>query len=161
ITFTDVTKESGIDLQNVNGNVDRKPTILESLGQGAAAFDADGDGALDLFVCNGSTLNGEPKGADPATELYRQTGPFRFEAVGAKAGLRLHGWFQGAYAADFDGDGRPDLFVTAFGGSRLFRNLGDLKFEDATASRGAGVPGWTTGAAFFDADLDGDLDLFV
>lgn len=161
ITFTDVTAGSGITLRNVNGNVDRKPTILESLGQGAAAFDADGDGALDLFVCNGDTLNGEPKGADPSTELYRQDGPFHFEAVGAKAGLRLRGWFQGAYAADFDGDGRTDLFLTAFGGSRLFRNAGGLRFEDVTQSAGAGVPGWTTGAAFFDADLDGDLDLFV
>jgi hypothetical protein len=161
MTFADVSAASGITLRNVNGNVDRKPTILESLGQGAAALDYDQDGDLDLFVCNGDTFGGEPKGADPATELYRHETPFRFQAVGREAGVRLRGWFQGAYAADYDGDGWTDLFLTAHGGSRLLRNLGNGKFDDVTAAAGCGIPGWTTGAVFFDADRDGDLDLFV
>jgi hypothetical protein len=161
INFADVSRASGITLLNVNGNVDKKPTILESLGQGAAAFDCDGDGALDLFVCNGDTRNGEPAGVEPATELYRQDAPFHFQPVGAAAGLRHRGWYQGAYAADWDGDGRTDLFVTAFGKSRLFRNSGGARFEDVTEKTGAGIPGWTSGAAFFDAEEDGDLDLFV
>jgi enediyne biosynthesis protein E4 len=161
MSFADVTAGSGLTLRNVNGNVDKKPTILESLGQGAAALDYDGDGDLDLFVCNGDTWHGEPKGAEPSTELYRQDSPFKFTPVGAAAGLRLRGWFQGAYAADWDADGRPDLFLTAHGGSRLFRNAGDGRFEDVTQAAGAAVDGWTSGAAFFDADGDGDLDLFV
>jgi enediyne biosynthesis protein E4 len=161
MVFADVTAGSGLTLRNVNGNTDRKPTILESLGQGAAALDYDGDGDLDLFVGNGDTLNGEPKGAEPFTELYRHDTPFRFTPVGTSAGLKLRGWFQGAYAADWDADGRPDLFLTAHGGSRLFRNAGGGKFEDVTQSAGGGIPGWTSGAAFFDADQDGDLDLFV
>jgi hypothetical protein len=161
LAFTDVSVSSGIRLLNVNGNVDRKPTILESLGQGAAVLDYDRDGDLDLFVCNGDMLNGEPKGAEPFTELYRQDGPLRFTADGEAARVRLRGWFQGAYAADYDGDGWTDLFLTAYGGSRLLRNAGGGRFEDVTADVGAGVAGWSSGAAFLDADRDGDLDLFV
>jgi hypothetical protein len=159
--FADVSNGSGLDLRNVNGDVRTKPTILESLGQGAAVLDFDGDGALDVFVANGDTLKGQPPGATPRTGLFRQVAPFRFEDVSAAAGLALRGWFQGAYAADVDADGDPDLFLTAWGRSRFLRNRGDGTFVDATDETGLGVAGWSSGAAFFDADGDGDLDLYV
>lgn len=64
---------------------------------------------------------------------------------------------------DFDGDGKPDLFLTRpFGGSQLYRNLGDWKFENATTAAGLGEDmAWGTGAAFADVNGDGSLDLYV
>jgi enediyne biosynthesis protein E4 len=159
--FTDVSAGSGLTLVNVNGDPASKPTILESLGQGAAALDYDGDGDLDLFVCNGDVLHGRPAGANPRCALYRQDAPFRFTDATDAAGVALRGWYQGAYAADVESDGDPDLFLTAWGATRLLVNRGDGTFEDATVARGAGVAGWTSGAVFFDADQDGDLDLYV
>ncbi len=161
VVFSDVSAVSGLKLKNVNGDVKTKPTILESLGQGAAVLDYDGDGDLDVFICNGDTLRGKPEGAEPRCALYRQDSPFRFTDVSSEAGLAVRGWYQGAYAADVDGDGRTDLFLTAFGGSRLFLNRGDGTFADRTPAWTAAVGGWTSGAAFFDADGDGDLDLYI
>ena len=160
--FVDVSEGSGLDVVVIDGDAAEKPTILESLGQGAAALDFDGDGDLDLFVCNGDVRDGKPAGADPRCALYRQDAPFRFTNVAAAAGVALRGWYQGAYAADVDADGDPDLFLTAWGGaSTLLINRGDGTFDDAGERLGARIPGWTSGAAFFDADGDGDLDLFV
>ncbi|MFZ5493757.1 MAG: FG-GAP-like repeat-containing protein [Verrucomicrobiota bacterium] len=70
----------------------------------------------------------------------------------------------GVAVGDYDGDGRPDIFVVSkTEQSRLFRNLGDWKFEDVTARAGIVEPGkpaaWTQGAAFADVDNDGRLDL--
>ncbi len=161
MSFTDVTPASGLTLRNVNGDVTAKPTILESLGQGAAAFDFDGDGLLDLFVCNGDTFHDQPAGATPRCALYRQDRPWHFTDVSESAHVELRGWYQGAWAADYDGDGRTDLFLTAFGTSKLLRNKGDGTFEDVTDRTGTGLKGWSSGAAFFDADGDGDLDLYV
>jgi enediyne biosynthesis protein E4 len=161
MNFVDVSAESGLDLRNVNGDPVQKPTILESLGQGAAVLDYDLDGKLDVFVLNGDVLNGKPEGAAPRCGLFRQVAPFRFEDVSERAGVALRGWFQGAYAIDFDGDGDDDLFLTAWGRSRYLRNRGDGTFEDATEETGIGIDGWTSGAAFFDLDGDGDLDLYV
>src|SRR5436190_8666738 len=69
----------------------------------------------------------------------------------------------GVAVADYDNDGRPDVFVTAVGSNRLFHNEGNGKFSDQTTAAGVGgAPGgWSTGAAWIDYDNDGRLDLFV
>jgi hypothetical protein len=67
----------------------------------------------------------------------------------------------GAAAADYDGDGWQDLFVTNYGPDILYRNNGDGTFADVTRRAGVGVPGWSTCAVWFDYDNDGRLDLFV
>ncbi|MEZ4463681.1 MAG: FG-GAP-like repeat-containing protein [bacterium] len=103
----------------------------------------------------------------------------RFEAVDpAAAGLTFkHRWsddpshqkeFTGPFSGggvavgDYDGDGRPDVFLTRpGGGGRLYRNEGEWRFRDVTTEAGIGDDGWTTGPAFVDVDGDGDQDLFV
>ena len=69
----------------------------------------------------------------------------------------------GVALADYDSDGRVDIFLTrAFGGSRLYRNLGDFRFDDVTEKAGIQDDGsWGMGATFADIENDGDLDLFV
>lgn len=70
----------------------------------------------------------------------------------------------GVAVGDYDGDGRPDLFVVSkTEGCRLFRNLGGWKFEDATSKAGVGgsTGVWTQGATFADVNNDGRLDLYV
>ena len=70
----------------------------------------------------------------------------------------------GVAAGDYDGDGRPDLFVVSkTGPDRLFRNLGNWQFEDVTAKAGVGGPveAWKQGATFVDVNNDGKLDLYV
>src|SRR5215203_5476768 len=71
----------------------------------------------------------------------------------------------GVAIADFDGDGKPDIFFAGTTSkNRLYRQTGDLKFEDITAISGAGLDGgelWTTGASVVDANGDGRLDLYL
>ncbi len=62
---------------------------------------------------------------------------------------------------DYDGDGRPDLFVTNYGPDVLYRNLGGGRFEDVTEAAGVGGEGWSSSAVFCDFDADGRLDLYV
>jgi len=73
----------------------------------------------------------------------------------------------GVAIGDYDGDGRPDIFVASKTEScRLFRNLGDWKFEDVTEKAAVGDNGdtaaiWKQGVAFVDVNNDGRLDLYV
>ena len=67
----------------------------------------------------------------------------------------------GVAVADYDNDGKFDLFVTGYGGNVLYRGLGDCKFEDVTEKAGVKGGGFSTGAAWGDYDRDGYVDLFV
>ena len=77
-----------------------------------------------------------------------------------QAGLAVELYGFGVAAADFDNDGRTDIYITALGPNRLFKNAGG-RFVDVTARAGVGDPGFSTSAMWFDYDRDGRLDLFV
>ena len=161
--FTNVAREAGLSAVTVFGGERRNRYLLETTGCGVALFDYDNDGWLDVFLVNGTTLEGFPEGRAPTSHLYRNRGNGTFEDVTAKAGVGVSGWGQGAVAADYDNDGDGDLFVTFYGQNRLFRNEGDGRFTDVTARAGLTTTGtrWGAGAAFLDYDRDGRLDLFV
>ena len=162
-SFTNVARDAGLDAVTTFGGTDANKYLLETTGTGVAFIDYDGDGLLDLFFVNGSTLDGFPPGKAPTNHLYRNTGKGAFEDVTVKAGLAASGWGQGVCVGDYDNDGHDDLFVSYWGRNRLYHNDGHGKFEDVTRSAGLEQTRtrWGTGCAFLDYDRDGRLDLFV
>ncbi|MDT7690210.1 MAG: enediyne biosynthesis protein [Acidobacteriota bacterium] len=168
ITFSDVTAQLGINFRHSASPTSQK-YLPETMGGGVALFDYDSDGRLDIFFTNGALLaDPMPKGAQPDkrdprfwNRLYHQKPDGTFEDVTERAGLRGEGYSMGAAAADFDGDGHPDLYVAGLNAGRLYRNRGDGTFEDVTLKTKTVVSGWGTSAGWFDYDRDGRLDLFV
>ena len=157
--FRDVTAEVGLgDFEAVNGGPG-KLFVLESFGSGVALFDADGDGDLDAYHCNGSKL--EDLEGEPRDGFFLNDGGGRFRDATEAAGLGDPTWTMGVRVVDFDGDEHPDLYLTNYGPNVLYRNRGDGTFENVSAGSGADDPGWSSGASFFDHDRDGDLDLYV
>ncbi|MDA1266461.1 MAG: CRTAC1 family protein [Planctomycetota bacterium] len=154
--FSDGTTASGLDaFVHRNGSADNR-TIDESFGAGVALFDADGDGDLDAYLCNG----GDAAGNGAPNAFFRGDGEGHFVEATEEAGFTHADWSYGALARDVDGDGDTDLYVTNRGANRLYRNV-DGRFEDVAAELGVDDPRWSTGAAWFDYDRDGDLDLYV
>jgi enediyne biosynthesis protein E4 len=151
--FRDVTAEVGLDFVHDAGPTGAYP-LPQTAGSGAAVFDFDGDGRLDVYLIN----NGGPKGAK--NRLFRQTPDGRFADATAGSGLDVAGFGMGAAVGDVNNDGRPDLLVTEYGGLRLFLNTGGT-FADVTRAAGLDSTQWGTSAAFFDYDRDGRLDLVV
>jgi enediyne biosynthesis protein E4 len=156
--FVDLAPSAGLTNPTVIGGARAKQYILETTGGGAAILDYDDDGWPDVFLVNGSRLDGPPG----LSRLYRNRGDGTFADVTEGSGLDRRGWGQGVCAGDYDNDGRVDLFVTYYGQSVLYRNQGGGAFRDVTRAAGlAGPDRYSTGCAFLDYDRDGRLDLFV
>jgi hypothetical protein len=162
-SFAEVAEAAGLTARTVFGGQKTNRYLLETTGSGVAIFDYDGDEWLDVFVVNGTTLEGFPKGQEPTSHLYRNRRNGSFEDVTAQAGLVYTGWGQGACAGDYDNDGDDDLFVTYWGQNRLYRNRGNGTFDEVARAAGlvSTVPRWGAGCAFLDFDRDGRLDLFA
>jgi hypothetical protein len=163
MNFEDVAAGAGLKGLHTSGGKNEKKYILETTGSGVALIDYDNDGFLDIFLVNGSTLEGFPAGEEPTSYLYRNNGDGKFTDVTASADLKRSGWGQGVCAGDYDNDGYTDLFVTYYGGNVLYRNTGRGSFEDVTQKAGLAQESkrWGTGCSFLDYDKDGRLDLFV
>lgn len=162
VTFTDIAEKAGISDTNVYGALESKTYIIETNGCGVAFFDFDNDGFLDIFVLNGSRLEGFPKGKSPTNHLYKNNKNGTFTDVTKKAGLEKTGWASGVAVGDYDNDGNEDLFLTYYGQNFLYKNNGGV-FKDVTNDAGFPVNyiRWGSGATFIDYDRDGFLDLFV
>ncbi|MGH9315510.1 MAG: CRTAC1 family protein [Thermoanaerobaculia bacterium] len=153
-TFADVTQAAG--LGSVRGRT-----------MGAIAFDYNGDGMTDLYLADDQSPN----------YLYRGRGDGTFEDVSAETGTdappegptafgRRFRSGMGLAVADYDGDGRPDLFITNFANepNTLYRSVEGQLFEETDRRAGLAAPSipysaW--GCNFFDYDNDGWPDLFV
>jgi hypothetical protein len=157
--FRDVAKEVGLTVSHIAAP--EAHYVIDSTSGGAGLFDCDDDGRLDVILVNGSTVERVQAGGDPLVTLYHQETNGTFKDITKEAGLTHRGWGMGVAVADFDNDGKLDLFVTGFGGSALYHGLGNCKFEDVTEKAGVGGSGFMTGAAWGDYDRDGYVDLFV
>ncbi|MDW8355051.1 MAG: CRTAC1 family protein [Bryobacterales bacterium] len=159
--FTDVAPQAGLTAPVIYGGVDRKDYILETIGCGAAFFDYDNDGWLDIFLLGGTRLEGNPEGA--TNRLYKNNRDGTFTDVTEKAGLARTGWASSVAVGDYNNDGFEDLFVTYWGQNVLYRNNGDGTFTDVTKEAGLleSRRRWGAGCTFVDYNRDGYLDLFV
>jgi enediyne biosynthesis protein E4 len=168
--FVESAAATGLAFTHVNGAAGQY-YLPEVMGSGVALLDFDNDGDLDVFLVQGGALG--PGGAAatnaPTCRLFRNDltiGPdgrptLRFTDVTDRAHAGVRGYGMGVAVGDYDNDGYPDLFITAFGPSTLLHNNGDGTFTDVTAQSGLADTEWSTSAAFFDYDRDGNLDLFV
>src|SRR6266478_8525454 len=162
VHFTDIAQKAGLTSPVIFGGENTKKYIIETTGTGVAIFDYDNDGWPDIFVVNGTKLEGLPSGKAPTSHLYRNNHDGRFTDVTEKAGLTHTGWGQGACVGDYDNDGWEDLYVTYYGKNRLYHNQSGVFSEVAGPSGVAGTgKAWGTGCAFVDYDRDGLLDLMV
>jgi hypothetical protein len=154
-TFTDVTEEAGL--------LRLHPT------QSAVWFDYNNDGWLDLFIANESN---DPKGDPNPCELFRNNGDGTFTECAAEHGVAFVGFFKAVVSADYNNDGRPDLFLSRLDGDKiLLRNDGPAggdasarapwRFTDVAAAAGVTEPPSTFTCWFFDYDNDGWPDIFV
>ena len=163
ISFLNVAREAGLNAKTIFGGEHKNKYLLETTGCGVAFYDYDNDGWLDIFLVNGTRLEGFPAGSEPASHLFRNNRDGTFTDVTLKAGVAHSGWGQGCCVGDYDNDGWDDLFITYFGKNVLYHNNGDGTFTDVSQKSGVAGTGkrWNTGCAFVDYDRDGKLDLFV
>ncbi len=136
--------------------------LPESLGPGCAFLDYDNDGWMDVYLVNSGPSDFYAPKTPLRNALYKNNRDGTFTDVTEKAGVAAGAAFgMGVAVGDYDNDGYPDLFVTAYGRCILYHNNGNGTFTDVTDKAGLAVPGWTTSAVWFDYDNDGRLDLFV
>ena len=176
--FVDRAQAAGLDFVHTTGRSGRfyQPEIL---GPGAALFDYDNDGDLDVYLVQGQMLGApvtpDAPGSPPAPvpvklkgRLYRNElgsdgGPdaLRFTDVTDASGIDARGYGMGVAAGDLTNDGCVDLYLTHYGPNQLYRNNCDGTFTDVSHASGTADPGWSVPAALLDVDRDGWLDLFV
>jgi enediyne biosynthesis protein E4 len=163
ISFIDVARQSGLNAKTIYGGEHKNRYLLETTGCGVAFFDYDHDDWVDIFLVNGSRIEGFPRGQEPVSHLFKNNRDGTFTDVTAKGGVAHSGWGQGCCVGDYNNDGWNDLFVSYYGQNVLYHNNGDGTFTDVTAKAGLiqSKTRWNSGCAFLDYDRDGNLDLFV
>src|SRR5882757_1344959 len=146
--FRDLAAKAGLTSVSVFGGENSKKYIIETTGSGVAIFDYDNDGWPDIFMVNGTTLEGFKADEGPTNHLYHNNHDGTFTDVTAKTGLGISGWGQGVCVGDYDNDGWEDLYVTYYGQNHLYHNNHGV-FTDV--SKIAGVAGtgksWGSGCA--------------
>lgn len=139
--------------------------LPETMGPGCAFFDYDNDGWMDIFLVNSGPSDFYAPKQPIRNALYKNNRDGTFTDVTEKAGVAGGSFGMGVAVGDFDNDGFPDLFVSAYGRPYLYKNNGNGTFTDVSEKAGLGAAAfqghWTTSAVWFDFDNDGRLDLFV
>jgi hypothetical protein len=172
VIFTDVARKAGIDFKTTIGDFTYK-NIVESSGNGITVFDYNNDSLMDLYLMNGTYLEGisDPEGKvflNTPNALYRNNGDGTFTNVAVQAGVDDRHWSMAAGAIDYDNDGDMDLYLLNYGPNVFYRNNGNGTFSDITSALGLAGPDklngfvkWSIGVSFWDYNHDGRLDAMV
>jgi len=152
IRFTEVTVLAGLDIVPRSA---REIDPLAETGAFVTVGDYDGDGDQDLYAATFQA------GANASAHFLFRNELGELIETATAAGIKHTAGENAALFADYDNDGRLDLYVATDGRDVLYRNLGDGKFQEVAATAGIGEtdPGYA--ARFIDLDLEGDLDLFL
>ncbi len=153
--FEDTSEKVGLDFVHDAGKVGDY-FMPQAIGSGAAFFDFDNDGRLDIYLLQ----NGGPQSSSRC-RLYRQLPNGKLQDVSQGSGLDIAGHNMGVAIGDVNNDGWLDVLVTQYNGIKLFLNRGDGTFTDVTDEAGLSNSAWGVSAAFFDYDRDGWLDLVM
>src|SRR5262245_65039868 len=102
VRFTNVAQQTGLNISMIYGDEHKNRYLLETTGSGAAFIDYDNDGWQDVFLVNGTRLDGLPPNLNSTNRLFRNTGNGKFTDVTEKAGLVRTGWGQSVCAGDYD-----------------------------------------------------------
>jgi hypothetical protein len=164
-TFDEVPPEiSGITWVHDNA-ASPEHYLPETMGPGCAFLDYDNDGWMDIYLVNSGPCDFYQPKKPIRNALYKNNRDGTFTDVTEKAGVAGGTFGMGVAVGDYDNDGFPDIFVTAYGRPILYRNNRDGTFTDVSEKAGLGAKvfdsHWTTSATWFDFDNDGRLDLFV
>ena len=150
VRFREVAVQAGIAYQwHAPGK--RPLNILQTIGNGCAFLDYNGDGNLDILLIG------------PHLALYKGDGKGHFVDVTHLAGLdKLTGQFLGCAVGDYDGDGWPDIYVSGYRTGLLLHNQVGKGFVDVTRTAGLKPQPWGTSAAWAETvPGSGRLDLFI
>ncbi|MBN9656764.1 MAG: CRTAC1 family protein [Acidobacteria bacterium] len=164
--FTDITKPAGITFRHSYGD-HHLDNIVEGTGGGACFFDYNNDGFQDIYFVTGvwtksvSDNEGRELRGKLSGKLYRNNGNGTFTDVTAQAGVASMTFGSGCSAADYDNDGRVDLYLLNYGANTLYHNNGDGTFTDVSEKSGLADARWSVSAVWFDYNNDGWLDVFV
>ena len=145
---------SGISFVHENA---RSPEryLPETVGPGCAFLDYDNDGWMDIYLVNSGACDFYKPDQPLKNALYKNNRDGTFTDVTDQAGVAGGTFGMGVAAGDYDNDGYPDLFVTAYGRSIPYHNNEDGTFTDVTEKSGVAAPGWTTSAVWLAYDNDG------
>ncbi len=172
VIFTEVSGQAGIDFKYTFGDYSYE-NILESSGSGITVFDYNNDGLMDLYLMNGTYLEGisQTEGKvfkDTSNKLYENNGDSTFTEVSKIAGVDDRHWSMAAGAMDLDNDGFQDLYLLNYGPNVFYHNNGNGTFTEQTAALGLtgpeklnGFTKWSIGVSFWDYNKDGRLDAMV
>jgi len=158
IRFVDISNQAGIHFSHYNGAKGKK-WLPETLGSGCAFLDLNGDGWPDVLLLNGKDWT--PSHTRHLPALYKNNHNGTFTDITKGSGLNVEMYANGVAVADYDNDGRPDIYITALGGDHLFHNEGNGHFRDVTAASGIRNANFGTSAAWVDYDRDGKVDLVI
>jgi len=162
IRFRELGRESGFEFVR-NDDMRGQRRILEVNGGGAAVFDVEGDGWLDVFLTNGCVLPTRLDRGQTPGRLFRnlRQSELRFGDCSEASGLLQRGFCCGCAVSDVDHDGFEDLYLTAVGGNQFWKNNGDGTFTETATETGTKSGLWGSSAAFGDLNGDGHPDLYV
>src|SRR6266496_3211361 len=147
--FAEVTPSaSGISWVHENAMSPQR-YLPEALGPGCAFLDFDNDGWMDIFLVNSGPSDFWKPSKPVRNALYKNNRDGTFTDVTEKAGVAGAYFGMGVAVGDYDNDGWPDIFVTAYGNCILYKNNRDGTFSDVTDKASLATPGWTTSAVWF------------